>query len=76
MSPKPPVLLKHLAKEYNIDPYILRRKLRPEFGYATERRWRWDTAKKSERNHLQRVREFLDKEYRNVKAKARLARVA
>lgn len=35
------VLLKHLCREFNIEPYQLRKRLRARGFIPTNRRWRW-----------------------------------
>lgn len=51
------IVLKHLANEYNLDPYKLRMMLRDKFG--KRRRWRWDTANPQDKADLQNVEAFL-----------------
>lgn len=51
------ITLKHLAREFDVDPYQLRMKLRKHFGIR--RRWRWDEATPQDKLHLSQVREFL-----------------
>lgn len=48
------IVLKHLAQEFDLDPYKLRKMLRPEFGY--HRRWQWENDNDPE---LKRIRKFL-----------------
>ncbi len=47
------IVLKVLAREFDMDPYKLRGELRRKFG--VRRRWRWD----EEDRELKKVREFL-----------------
>lgn len=49
------IVLKHLANEFNQDPYKLRQLLRSKFG--KRRRWRWDPI--TEAKELEKVRKFL-----------------
>jgi hypothetical protein len=35
------ITLKHLAREFDLDPFKLRRMLRAEYGTTETRRWRW-----------------------------------
>lgn len=49
------IVLKQLAREYDIDPYKLRAILRDEFG--VRRRWRWE----EDEPDLKKVRAFLKK---------------
>lgn len=49
------IVLKHLANEFDIQPYKLRTMLRKKFGIR--RRWRWDET--TEAKDLKKVREFL-----------------
>lgn len=51
------IVLKHLAKEFDMDPYPLRMKLRKHFGIR--RRWRWDENNPADMKSLKEVREFL-----------------
>ncbi len=64
------ILLKHLAREYDIDPYKLRQLLRKKFpdlkppeGY---RRWRWEDPQHPD---LIKIRAFL-KTHRDTSAHA------
>lgn len=50
------IVLKNLARDYDIDPYALRMKLRKKFGIR--RRWRWPDESDP---HLIQVREYLKK---------------
>jgi hypothetical protein len=52
------ITLKHLAREFDIDPYKLRRMMRRQYGLSKSRRWRWQEGEKE----LNRVREWLKKE--------------
>lgn len=52
------VVLKHLANEYDIDPYKLRQKLRAKFGEAPGGRWRWEEKSPD----LAKIRKFLDEQ--------------
>lgn len=49
------IVLKQLAREFDVDPYKLRMMLRTEFG--VRRRWRWE----EEDQDLKKVRVFLKK---------------
>lgn len=49
------IVLKQLAREFDMDPYKLRMTLRNEFG--VRRRWRWE----EEDPDLKKVRAFLKK---------------
>jgi hypothetical protein len=49
------IVLKHLAREFNIDPFKLRRMLRDKYGDAKGRRWRWEDSDKE----LVRIRSYL-----------------
>lgn len=40
------LVLKHLAREADIDPYALRRMLRAQFGKAPRGSWRWPSRNK------------------------------
>lgn len=51
------IVLKHLANEFNLDPYQLRMRLRKQFGIR--RRWRWDPDLPEDVKHLKKVRAFL-----------------
>lgn len=51
------IVLKHLANEFDIDPYPLRMKLRRKFG--KRRRWRWDPNNADDAKQLKAVRDFL-----------------
>jgi hypothetical protein len=48
------VVLKHLAREFDLNPPALRRILRDEFGY--HKRWQWKTEDDPE---LIKIRQFL-----------------
>lgn len=49
------IVLKHLANEFNIDPYNLRQILRKQFGKPSSRRWRWQ----EDDPNLKATRDFL-----------------
>ena len=51
------IVLKHLANEFNVDPYKLRQHLRQKWGLR--RRWRWDPDLPADAKHLKKVREDL-----------------
>lgn len=36
------IVLKHLAQEFETDPYKIRQILRAHFGHATNMRWKWE----------------------------------
>jgi methylphosphotriester-DNA--protein-cysteine methyltransferase len=49
------VTLKHLSREFDIDPAKLRRMFRRKHGLNPKRRWRWEEGEKT----LTQVREWL-----------------
>lgn len=49
------IVLKQLAREFDMDPYALRMKLRKQFG--VRRRWRWEENDPQ----LKAARDFLRK---------------
>lgn len=51
---QPQIVLKHLSRDYDVDPYQLRQMLRKKFGKHP--RWKWDSEKDPE---LKRIRRFL-----------------
>lgn len=53
------VLLKHLAQEYEVDPYLLRRKLRLLLGSPKNKRWKWS----ADDPQLTQIKALLKKEY-------------
>lgn len=36
------ITLKHVAREYDLDPYALRQKLRSQLEHKPNQRWQWD----------------------------------
>jgi hypothetical protein len=48
------ILLKHLSRDFDVEPYKLRKILRVEFGH--HRRWQWENDNHPE---LKRVKKFL-----------------
>lgn len=62
------IVLKHLARDFDIDPYALRMKLRKHFGIR--RRWRWDPDKPEDQAHLEKVRKFLTDAIADAKRKS------
>lgn len=58
------ITLKHLARDYDYDPYKLRQLLRTHFGIR--RRWRWDPSSPDDKAQLDQVKELL--ESKNVKS--------
>lgn len=62
------VILKHLSREYNIEPLQLRQLLRSKFGNAKRgRRWRWNEDVKDDMKELKRIRVFLDQQLKGTK---------
>jgi hypothetical protein len=53
------IVLKHLSRDYNIEPLRLRQLLRSEFGKPKKRRWRWDEDDKRDAKQLAKIRAFL-----------------
>lgn len=51
------VTLKHLAREFDIDPFKLRRMFRKRSGLHPKRRWRWEEGSQE----LKEIREWLAK---------------
>lgn len=51
------IVLKHLAREFDLDPRKLRQRLRKQFG--TNRRWQWHDETDP---HLIEVKAFLSKQ--------------
>lgn len=49
------IVLKTLSREFNIEPFLLRRILRKEFGKVIEKRWRWEDNDPK----LKKIRTFL-----------------
>lgn len=35
------ITLKHIAREYELDPYLYRQKLRQKMKHAKNQRWKW-----------------------------------
>lgn len=56
------IVLKNLARDYDIEPYTLRMKLRKKFGIR--RRWRWPDE---DDPHLKKVREYLKESIANTR---------
>lgn len=66
------IVLKHLSKEYNIEPLRLRQLLRSEFGNAIRgRRWKWNEDIKSDMKELAKIRSFLDTLSKDTKRSSR-----
>jgi methylphosphotriester-DNA--protein-cysteine methyltransferase len=55
------VTLKHLSREFDIDPAKLRRMFRRKHGLNPKRRWRWEEGDKD----LVNVRQWLNSEATN-----------
>lgn len=36
------ITLKHIAQEFELDPYKLRKKLRLNLKHSSNQRWKWD----------------------------------
>jgi len=53
------IVLKNLARDFDMDPYRLRQLLRTQFG--KRRRWRWNPDIPEDQAALKEVRDFLDK---------------
>ena len=51
------IVLKHLARAYDLSPYRLREKLRQKFGKHPKGRWKWPSAEDPD---YKKVIEFLD----------------
>ena len=49
------LVLKHLAREADVDPYKLRRMLRAKYGKAPKGSWRWQTRNKDYESKLRFV---------------------
>lgn len=56
------ITLKHLAREFDQDPYTLRSLLRKHQGPAIGRRWKWEEPSAA----LNEVRAFLTKRYGSI----------
>lgn len=54
------IVLKHLAKEYNIEPLRLRQLLRSAKFKPQNGRWRWNEDIKADMKKLDRIRVYLD----------------
>lgn len=56
------IVLKHLAKEFNMDDYPLRQILRQEFGKPKSGRWSWDDKTNKE---YKAIHQFLTERQTN-----------
>ncbi len=53
------IVLKHLCREFDIEPYDTRMELRKAFGKAPAKRWQWDETIPEQAKHLEQVRDHL-----------------
>lgn len=52
------ITLKHLCREYSLDPYPLRMFLRTQFGKRN--RWRWDPQSEEEMKDLASIKKAIE----------------
>lgn len=52
------ITLKHLARDFDLDPYRLRMLLRSKFGKRN--RWRWDPDKPDDMKDLETIKKAIE----------------